>query len=480
MAEETFISKAGDILRSGKPIEESLKEWCDSVSDFIGEGIVSVLLFDQDSDDFFIKASTCKFRYNIPEIYFASKGSLEKLALTERRAIVLEERVFPDESRRRGAAMMVPLFSQNEPIGVLVLHAVSESGLSRKRQFVISEVAKFLADVVGSSIREESVALRMTKMSAINEAGINIVSTLDIAKLLKLASATACMIMEAEACIIRLLDRETGKYSIREYYGSKTEAERKNMFLLDKKAVARVLKGEPLLARNLSEDKSWGDLSDAARTLICLPLRGGGDILGTVTIIDKLPHKSCFLSSFTSKDMETFSRFAQYVEKAVSNSIVYSRNDEMRNLDGLTGLPTLKYFRDRLMNEVSRAKRFGRRLVLLVCEVRVRVHAESSIHSGHMEDQVIRQVAKAIRGTLREYDVVARISDTKFGMILPETDNGNMSAVNRINKAITAEVEQIRQKIKDTAVDARFGYAVFPDDGDDQEKLIFQSNIIKV
>ncbi|MCL1925641.1 MAG: diguanylate cyclase [Syntrophorhabdaceae bacterium] len=477
---ETFVSNVGDILRSGKPIEDRLKDWCVAVSGFVGGGVISVLLFDQDSEDFFIKFSNRKIREKTSGIHFSSKGTLERLALTERRSIVLEERNPPKEGCRQGAAMVVPLISYEEPVGVLVMHTVTESGFSQERQSAIYEATKLLGDVVGSSLREESVNQRMTKIAAINEAGVNIISTLNLSQLLKLVSASACMIMEAEVCIIRLLDPETGKYGIREFCGNKKEEEQKRLFLLDKKAVSRILKGEPsLLVRNVFEDKNWSEFSDTARTHICLPLRGNEGTFGTVTIVDKLTHKT-FKSFFSAKDLATFSKFIQYVERAVSNAIAYTRSDQLRNLDGLTGLPTLKYFRTRLMNEVSRAKRFKRRLVLLVCEVRVRVQAESSERDDHMENYVLKQVAKTIRGTLREYDVVARINEAKFGMILPETDDGNMSAVGRISKAIKVEVERIRKKLKDTVVDVRFGYAVFPDDGDDQEKLIFKSNILQV
>ena len=478
---EAFISNAGDILRSGKPIEERLKEWCGEVSVFAGGGIVSVLLFDQDSEDFSIKVSTRKVRNNIPEIYFASKDTLEELALTERRSIVLEERIPPKEGCRHGAAMIAPLVSCDEPIGVLVIHALTDSGFSQECQFAVSEAAKLLADTIGSSLREESVALRMTKIDAINEVGVNIISTLDLSQLLKLVATSTCRIMETEICIIRLFDQDTGKYGIRECHRSNAEEERKDLFLLDKKAVTRILKGEPsLLVRNLSEDPEWSKFSDTARTMICLPLKGDEGAIGTITIVDKISQKAFLQPSFSTKDLNTFLKFIQYVEKAVSNAISYARSEQLRNLDGLTGLPTLKYFRDRLMNEISRAKRFKRRLVLLVCEVNVRVSAEPSMRDYHMENQVLKRVAKTIRGTLREYDIVARISDTKFGMVLPETDDGNMNAVARVSKAIKAEVEHIRKKVKDTAVDVRFGYAVFPDDGDDQEKLIFKSNIIKV
>jgi diguanylate cyclase (GGDEF)-like protein len=91
----------------------------------------------------------------------------------------------------------------------------------------------------------------------------------------------------------------------------------------------------------------------------------------------------------------------------------------------------------------------------------------------------MKQVAKAIRASLREYDIVARISDSKFGMILPEAEDGKISAIPRIKKAIAAEAEEIRRRAKDARVEVRFGHASFPEDGNDHEKLIFKSNILK-
>jgi len=95
-------------------------------------------------------------------------------------------------------------------------------------------------------------------------------------------------------------------------------------------------------------------------------------------------------------------------------------------------------------------------------------------------DQVMKQVAKAIRSSLREYDVVARISERKFGMILPEAEDGKVSAIPRIKKAIFVEADDVRKRIPEARVDVRFGHAAYPEDGDDHEKLIFKSNILKV
>src|SRR4030065_855809 len=149
----------------------------------------------------------------------------------------------------------------------------------------------------------------------------------------------------------------------------KTEGEQKDLFLMDKKAATVVLKGEPsVLVRDASQEPGWQDFAGVARTLACVPLRGEGEILGTVTIFDKFPHKTFFPSSFTSEDLATFGKFLKYAEKAVVNAIAYARNDRLKNINETASLPTLKYFQERLLHEISRAKRFQRRLVLMICE----------------------------------------------------------------------------------------------------------------
>ena len=474
-----FAKKAGEILRTGKPIEERLREFSDAVSGYLGGGSVSILLFDRDSEDFYVRTTTLRMAPAVPEIHFSAEGTLEELALAERRPVVLSERDVPSGSRRRGTVLLFPLVSSGEPNGVLVVHAVTESEIPDARLSALTDAATWLSEAVGVSLREESATLRMTKIAAINEAGVNIISTLDLSRLLKLVATSACLIMEAETCVIRLLDPHTGKYGIREYYGMKTEGEQKDLFLMDKKAVTAVLKGEPhVLLRDVAQEPGWKEYVGVARTLICLPLRGEGEVLGTVSIFDKFPHKTFFPASFTTDDLATFGKFLRYSEKAVANAIAYERNERLKNLDEVTGLPTLKYFQERLLNEISRAKRFRRRLVLMICEVQARIPQEGARASRG--DWVMQRVAKAVRSSLREYDIVARISEWKFGMILPEAEDGKVSAIPRIKKSIAAEVEEIRKRARDARVEVRFGHASYPEDGDDHEKLIFKSNILKV
>src|SRR5512134_3353837 len=128
-----FARKAGEILRAAKPIEERLREFSCEVSAWLGGGTVSVLLFDRDSEDFYVRTSTLRTAPGVPEFHFPAEGTLEELSLAERRPIVLSEGKRPESSRRRGTVLMLPLLSSGEPNGVLVVQTVSEGEIPEEK-----------------------------------------------------------------------------------------------------------------------------------------------------------------------------------------------------------------------------------------------------------------------------------------------------------------------------------------------------------
>src|SRR4030065_2546400 len=157
----------------------------------------------------------------------------------------------------------------------------------------------------------------------------------------------------------------------------KAEGEQQDLFRMDKKGVTAILKGEPsALVRDTAEEEKWKEFSGVARTMIMLPLKRDGEIIGTVSMFDRVPHKTFSPASFNNDDMGTFEKFIRYVEKAIGNAIVFERNERLKNLDESTGLPTLQYFQSRLHHELSRAQRFRRRLALLLCEGAPRITAK--------------------------------------------------------------------------------------------------------
>src|SRR3989304_3848790 len=96
-----FVKQAGQILRSGKPIEERLREFTTAIGAFLSGGVSSVLLFDRDPEGFYLRSTTLRYTPS-PEIFhFSSGGTVEDLALRDGRGVTLSEVPRAPRSRPR-------------------------------------------------------------------------------------------------------------------------------------------------------------------------------------------------------------------------------------------------------------------------------------------------------------------------------------------------------------------------------------------
>lgn len=104
-----------------------------------------------------------------------------------------------------------------------------------------------------------------------------------------------------------------------------------------------------------------------------------------------------------------------------------SEVDEDGAKDLLTDLPTFNHFARRLADEFNRARRVGRRVSVVLIDVNnlSAVNKEYGVRAG---DEVLRHVALAIENTKRFSDVVARLGDDEFGVLLMNTGEEGVKA----------------------------------------------------
>ena len=55
-----FLKKTGEILRAVRPLEERLRDFTAAVGSFLSGGVVSILLFDRDTDDFYLRHAVAR------------------------------------------------------------------------------------------------------------------------------------------------------------------------------------------------------------------------------------------------------------------------------------------------------------------------------------------------------------------------------------------------------------------------------------
>lgn len=149
-----------------------------------------------------------------------------------------------------------------------------------------------------------------------------------------------------------------------------------------------------------------------------------------------------------------------------------STNEKLERLsftDGVTGVYNYRYFQLRLREELSRARRYGLPLALMMVDVDGFKHYNDA-HGHPVGDRVLQAVAAAIKENVRELDTVCRYGGDEFAVILND-------AVAEVAAAIG---ERVREAVARCAVEVgappgitiSLGIAVYPKDAESAEELV--------
>lgn len=138
--------------------------------------------------------------------------------------------------------------------------------------------------------------------------------------------------------------------------------------------------------------------------------------------------------------------------------------------DSVTRLPDRPNFEVRLSQEISRSERSNAPLSILVIDLdRLdRVNDELGRKAG---DQVLAEVAEALRTTLRTADVLYRYGGDEFAAVLPDTELGTAYLAAERCRAAIAEIE-----VAGTPIEASVGVAQFSN-GRVAEEVIARAEI---
>ncbi|MFO7802831.1 MAG: PAS domain S-box protein, partial [Desulfovermiculus sp.] len=143
--------------------------------------------------------------------------------------------------------------------------------------------------------------------------------------------------------------------------------------------------------------------------------------------------------------------------------------------DELTDLPNRRLFHDRLKQLTARCEHFGEGGVVFLVDI-TRLREVNDTLGQQAGDELIRQVARRLAGTVGEEDTVARVSGGEF-MVLAEGKDAGVRAQSlgvRILEHIGRELELSGRLIYPGV---NIGFTLFPQRGTDPDTLIKQGDI---
>ena len=129
-------------------------------------------------------------------------------------------------------------------------------------------------------------------------------------------------------------------------------------------------------------------------------------------------------------------RFASLVALAISNSEAWARLAQQASSDPLTGIANRRAFDERLGAEVARAKRYERKLSLVLFDLD-HFKAVNDRHGHQAGDRVLVLFAQLLSAHGRDGELIARVGGEEFAWLMPETDQqGAYTAANRVREVM--------------------------------------------
>lgn len=142
--------------------------------------------------------------------------------------------------------------------------------------------------------------------------------------------------------------------------------------------------------------------------------------------------------------------------------------------DPLTNIPNRVLFSDRLGRALSKVKRNCHQLALLFLDLDGFKEINDSF--GHQKgDMLLKEVAQRLKGCLRERDTVARWGGDEFTLLLENLQH-RQDAATVSEKVLSTLARPFELDGNQISITASIGISVFPDDGDNAEKLLINAD----
>jgi diguanylate cyclase (GGDEF)-like protein len=228
--------------------------------------------------------------------------------------------------------------------------------------------------------------------------------------------------------------------------------------MLNKSGVCRnEIAKEEMFSEQMSTERLRSDM--------VVPMIADGSVYGTLNV-------GCYQpNAFTQSDFEILREFGKLLGTAVER---LQHGNRHTGFDLLTGVFSHRRFHDQLAAEVARCRENDLHCALLLVNLD-RFSVLNETYGHDIGDKVLASVARAIRDSIRDVDILARFAGEEFVVLLPETNAEVLAVVGeRIRTCVSSRVHALHHSKLAVKTTASIGGGVFSGN-EEQPELLSQA-----
>lgn len=341
---------------------------------------------------------------------------------------------------RRLRVAALPLHDTDRTAGVLYLQGVREAG-EDAMEAQWSAAASLLAGLLGEALAEEETRRAARRGLDLAEAISALSTSPDRRQAADQLTSSAVLLLSADDAVLRMRQETSSRFPVVAWTGS-GKWRRAPFAELERK-----LASEAMRTRQAQRAEAMAADGGPPVFGLALPVLRQGWVVGSLCALGHAGDRRRGEAGFDGSDEEILARLLRCTEAvlvAPSVAVPASRPDDRAA------------FRQRLGLELARARNRGHRVLLLGIEI----PGLLAFESAHPKAAA---VGDRLREALREFDLVARVGEDRFAVLVPEPDEETTTLLSRLGRALRTTLD--RDIASPPCPVLRMGYAAFPEDG---------------
>ncbi len=328
------------------------------------------------------------------------------------------------------------------------------------------------------SILNRDLKRKIFDLNAVLELAKNLYSILEEGGLFSLLARMMQDHLGAKSVFLMFPDKETGDVMGKYFYGVQVS----DLFGKESLSELRMEKGKALYNWIKNEKQIWQlytmqKLSREDRFLKALLASGfqigakltfSADRFGIIFLGEKTDG-----AKYRQTDLEILAILINMAVITYKNIRHFKSIEELSYTDSITGLYNYRYFYKRLTEEVFRAKRFSRKLALVIFDIDdFKIYNDTYGHQAG--DQLLKQLGELLTRTVRSIDVVSRYGGEEFCVIMPESDQEEcLKFMERLRKNIMNFPFKDEHSNQEHNITVSLGGAIYPHAARSVDRVIY-------